>query len=134
MRPSNALLALGLLAAAATLVPQSADARRGGGVRAGGGVHVAHFHGGVRPGWHGGGTRWAGGGVRPGWHGGGVRWSNGRYYRGGYYGGGWGWPAAAAAGVATGAALGAAAAYGSCYQTQSVWNGYTYVQQSVRVC
>lgn len=33
---------------------------------------------------------------------------------------------------AAGAALGAASAYASCYQTQSVWNGYTYVQQTVR--
>ncbi|MBR0696348.1 hypothetical protein JQ553_24355 [Bradyrhizobium lablabi] len=127
MRKSKLLLSLGLLAAAAIVVPQQADAR--GGVRAGGGARVAHVGGG--PGWHG------GGGVRPGWHGGGARWAGGgRYYRGGGYygGGGWGWPAAAAAGVAAGAALGAAAAYGSCYQTQQVWNGYTYVPQTVRVC
>ncbi|WP_144030731.1 hypothetical protein [Bradyrhizobium japonicum] len=96
-------------------------------------VRGVHFHGGgVRPGWHGGGTQWHGGVVRPGWHGGGTRWAGGRYYRGGYYGGGWGWPAAAAAGIATGAALGA---YGSsCYQRQQVWNGYGYVWQTVNVC
>jgi hypothetical protein len=123
MRSTRILLAIGFLAAAATAVPDNAEARRMGGRSFhGGGAHVAHFHGGgVRPGWHGGGTRW---------HGGGTRWAGGgRYYRGGY---GWG---GAAAGVATGAALGAAAAYGSsygssCYQQQ--WNGYTYV--TVRVC
>jgi hypothetical protein len=128
MKPGKALLAIGIFASATMLIPDAADARRLGG----GGARAAHFHaGGVRPGWHGAGTRWAGG-VRPGWHGGGTRWAGGRYYRGGYYGGGWGWPAA---GVAAGAALGAAAAYGSsCYQTQNVWNGYTYVPQTVRVC
>lgn len=126
MRPTKILLALGLFATAATLIPDSADARRGGGYRAGG-ARAAHFNPGVRPGWHGGGTRWAGGRYYRG---------GGSYgYRGGGYGGGWGWPAAAAAGVATGAAIGAATAFGSsCYQTQSVWNGYTYVQQTVRVC
>lgn len=122
MRITKAILAIGLLAAAATTVPNVAEAR--GGFRAGG----AHFHGGRgMAGWHGGGTQWHAHG-RPGWHGGGTRWAaGGRYYRGGYYGRGWG---AAAAGVATGAALGAAAAYGSsCYQRQ--WNGYTYVTVSV---
>jgi hypothetical protein len=123
MTYSRTLLAIGMLASLATLVPVGADARpRGGGFHAGG------FHGPVaRPGWHGGGTRWARP-VRPGWRGG--AYAGGRYYRGVY---GWGYPAAA--GVAAGAALGAAAAYGSsCYRTQSVWNGYSYVQQSVRVC
>lgn len=121
MKSTKLLFAIGLFAAAATAVPDSAEARRGGGFHAGG-ARVAHFHGGGRPGWHGGGTQW---------HGGGARWAGGgRYYRGGYYRGGYGW-GAAAAGVATGAALGAAAAYGSsCYQQQ--WNGYSYV--TVRVC
>lgn len=123
MRPTKILLTIALFAAAATALPDTADARHFGG----GGARAAHFHGGgARVGWHGGGTRW---------HGGGTRWAGGRYYRGGYYNRGWG---AAAAGVATGAALGAAAAYGSsygsCYRTQSVWNGYTYVQRNVNVC
>ncbi|WGD54669.1 hypothetical protein QA641_12610 [Bradyrhizobium sp. CB1650] len=127
MRPTKVLLSLAFFAAAATALPDTADARRMGGE----GVRAAHFHGGgVRPGWHGGGTRWHAGG--------GARWAGGRYYRGGYYGRGWGYPGAAAAGLATGAALGAATAYGSsygsCYQTQSVWNGYTYVQRTVNVC
>lgn len=65
--------------------------------------------------------------LRPGSHGDGTRWAGGRYYRGGI---------TAQDGVlwrqAAGAALGAASAYASCYQTQSVWNGYTYVQQTVR--
>src|SRR5690348_1590833 len=120
MRSTKTLLAIGLLAAAATTIPGGAEARRLGGVHAGGG-RVAHFHGGVRPGWHGGGTQW---------HRGGGHYAGGRYYRGGYYRPGWGWPAA---GVAAGAALGAgaAAAYGSsCYQQQ--WNGYSYV--TVNVC
>lgn len=125
MKSSNLLLAMGLLGALATLVPEVADARpRGGGFHAGGArIHAGGIHRGgmVRPGWHGHGTRWA---------------SGGRYYRGGYYRRGYGYPVAA--GVAAGAALGAAAAYGSsygsCYQTQSVWNGYTYVNQTVRVC
>lgn len=117
MRLTTSILALSLIAAGATLLPYDADARprgRAGGFHAGG-FHAGGYHPGVRPGWHGHGTRWAGG----------------RYYRGGRYYGGWG---GAAAGVAAGAALGTAAAYASCYQTQSVWNGYTYVQQSVRVC
>ena len=120
MRPATSVFALSLIAAGLTLLPVESDARprgRAGGFHAGG-FHAGGFHG---------------GGVRPGWHGGGTRWAGGRYYRGGYYGGGWGYPVAA--GVATGAALGAAAAYGSsCYQTQSVWNGHSYVQQTVRVC
>jgi hypothetical protein len=128
MRPAKILVALSFLSAVAIALPNGAEARRlGGGGFHGGGARVAHFHGGVRPGWHGGGTRWAGGHYR---HGGGY------YYRGGgYYGRGWSWPAAAA-GVATGAALGAAAAYGSssCYRTQNVWNGYSYVPQTVNVC
>jgi hypothetical protein len=60
----------------------------------------------------------------------GARWAGGgRYYRGGgYYRGGYGWGAA-------GLATGAAAAYGSsCYRTQNVWNGYSYVPQTVNVC
>ena len=123
MRTSTSILALSLFAAGLTLLPDEADARRGGraaGFHAGG-VH-AGFHPGVRPGWHGGGTRWAAGGGR---------YYRGGYYRGGYYGGGWG---PAAAGLAAGAALGATAAYNSCYQTQSVWTGSGYVQQQVRVC
>ncbi|MGY4575615.1 transcription elongation factor [Bradyrhizobium sp. USDA 3256] len=126
MRPTKALLVLSFIASAAMILPYDAQARRGGA-----GARSAHFHGGgMRPGWHGGGTRWHAGG----WHGGGARWAGGRYYRGGgYYGGGWG-AGAAAAGLATGAAIGAATAYNSCYQTRNVWNGYAYVQQSVRVC
>ena len=121
MRPNASILVLSLLAAGLTMLPVESDARPRG--RAGG-FHAGGFHGGVHP------------GVRPGWHGGGTRWAaDGRYYRGGYYGRGYrGWGYPVAAGVAAGAALGAAAAYGSCYQTQNVWNGYTYVQQTVRVC
>ena len=114
MRPATSVLALSLIAAGLTLLPAQSDARPRGGFHAGG------FHGGYHP------------GVRPGWHGGGTRWAGGRYYRGGYYGRGWGYPVAA--GLATGAALGAAAYGSSCYQTQSVWNGYSYVPQTVRVC
>jgi hypothetical protein len=129
MRPSTSILALSLFAVGLTLLPAEADARRGGRV---GGVHAGGFHAGgihagyrpgVRPGWRGGGTRWAAGGGR--------YYRGGGYYRGGYYGGGWG---PAAAGLAAGAALGATAAYNSCYQTQSVWTGSGYVQQQVRVC
>jgi hypothetical protein len=124
MKSGKALLIIGLLASATMLLPDVADARRGGGA----GFRAGHVHaGGMRPGYHGAGTRWAGG-LRPGYRGA----AGGQYYRGGYSGGGWGWPAA---GVAAGAAIGAAAAYGSsCYQTQNVWNGYTYVPQTVRVC
>ncbi|REF85866.1 hypothetical protein DES32_1904 [Methylovirgula ligni] len=114
MKPNAIAVSLGLCAASMLIVPDTAQAFRGG--FHGGGRHFAgggHWHGGSH--WHGGGSRWYGG-----------------YWRGGrWYGGGWG-VGAAAAGAA---AVGAAAAYGdTCYQQQNVWNGYQYVVQWVRVC
>jgi|SRR6516225_162951 len=50
--------------------------------------------------------------------------------------GGWGWGAAGAAAATVGAAAAGATLYNraSCYQQQQVWNGYTYVLQTVNVC
>jgi hypothetical protein len=126
MKPNALALALCFASAAAFVLPDGAQARRFGG----GSFHAANIHAhGVRPGWHGSGTHWAGN-VRPGWHGAGTRWSGGHYHGGRYYG--WG---AAAAGVAAGAAAGAALYNSaSCYQQQQVWNGYAYVWQTVNVC
>jgi hypothetical protein len=118
MRLGAMALALGLLAAGTLLLPDGADARRGGGggFRAGGfhggGFRTAGFRGGGfraagfrGAGWHG--ARWAG--VRPGWR------------------RGWGW-GAAGLGIAAGA-------YGSaCYQPRIVWNGWTNVRRWVWVC
>jgi hypothetical protein len=112
------LTGLSLLAAGALLVPDAAQARRGGGFHGGGlhgAAHARSFHGNaVR------------GGVRPGRHV--VNRNinrnvtrNVNVYGRGYYGG-WG-PGAVAAGVATGAVVGAAAANASC----SRWNGYQWV-------
>jgi hypothetical protein len=104
----NSYLGFSSIAAGLTLLPTYANARPAGGFHAAGSMEAI-----IR--------------LRPGSHGDGTRWAGGRYYRGGI---------TAQDGVlwrqATGAALGAASAYASCYQTQSVWNGYTYVQQTVR--
>lgn len=135
MKTSVATLTLSFLAAGALLLPDGAEAGRFGGE----GRHVAaHAGAGARAGGHRNiardrtvtRTR-----VTTSWRGGRARW-NGGYYRGGRYYGGWG---AAAAGAAIGAAATSAAyntaAYSSnCYQQQSVWNGYSYVWQSVYVC
>lgn len=115
MKPIALAVFLGLCATSMLIVPNTAEAFRGG-VHGGG----RHFAGGGH--WHGGGRHWAGAGGR--------HW-NGGYWRGGrWYGGGWGVGAAALGAAAVGTA-----AYGaSCYQQQSVWNGYQYVTQWVRVC
>jgi len=49
---------------------------------------------------------------------------------------GWGWGAAGAAAAAVGTAAAGATLYNraNCYQQQQVWNGYTYVWQTVPVC
>ena len=119
--------ALGLLAAATLLVADPAHAGRSGRDHDRGAVHAGGLHGGARPGWHGGGTRWVGGWSDP-----------GMYDRGGgYYGR---WTAAAAAAVAAKAA--ARAAYDAhdpsfldrCYQPQRIWNGAYYTWQLVSIC
>jgi hypothetical protein len=94
------------------LLPDGADARRGGGAgfRAGG-FHASGFRSaGMRPGWHGAGTRWAGNrGWRRGWGGVGL--------------------GVGVVGLAAGTAWGSA-----CYQPQIVWNGRRNVRRWVWVC
>jgi hypothetical protein len=80
--------ALGLLAAATLLVADGAHAGRFGGDHDHGAAHAGGFHGGARPGWHGGGARRVGGRSYP-----------GKYDRARGYDGGSGWGAAAMAAV-----------------------------------
>jgi hypothetical protein len=129
MRTPIVIGAVGLIAAMA--LSNVVEARPLG--RAG--FHAGGFaHPGIRPGWHGAGTRWVGPG-RPGWHGGGVRWATPGWGWGrpgwGWGRPGWGWPVAA--GVAAGTAWGAAS-YASCRQDRWVWNGRRYVIRRVWVC
>jgi hypothetical protein len=158
MRRSLILLSVALIAS--PLLVTSADAQR----RFGGGIRVGGFHGGggfaraglVRPGWNGGGTRWAGGWnrgwggggfVRPGWNGGGVRWAGGGWGPG--WNGGWGWRrpgwgwAAAGVGLATAAAFTTpywgydpyySYASDGCRQPRRVWTGWGYQVRWVNVC
>jgi hypothetical protein len=121
--------ALGLLAATTLLVADGAHAGRFGGDHDHGAAHAGGFHGGARPGWHGGGARRVGGRSYP-----------GTYDRARGYDGGSGWGAAAMAAVAAKAA--ARAAYDAhdpsflhrCYQPQRIWNGAYYRWQLVSIC
>jgi len=123
MKIKTLALALCVVSAGAFVLPDVTQARGGfhGGGFHGGGFHGGGFAGGMRPGWHGGGTHWAGGGVRPGWNGAGTRWSGNGYWRGGRY---YGWGAAAGA-AAAGAALGAGY-YGS-YNNNCYEDGYGHL-------
>src|SRR5262245_21990967 len=105
MRRIVVLFALALLTI--SLVPDTADARGGGGFRGGGfgggGFRGGFAGGGFRGGFAGGGFRggfaragWGGGWGRPGWGGGDVRWAGAGWGRPGWGGarwaGGWGRP------------------------------------------
>jgi hypothetical protein len=129
MKTKTIASALGLLTAATLLVADGAQAGRFGGDHDDGAAHAGSFHGGARPGWHGGLTRRVGDRFFPGTYD-----RARRYYRRS------GWGAAAEAGVAAKAA--ARAAYDArdpdflhrCYQPQRIWNGAYYSWKLVSIC
>src|SRR5262249_28277734 len=123
------VLALCCVSAGALLLPDDVLARGG---RVGGGLHRANFHGANL---NRGNINRANinraninraninrGDINRDWSGVGYR--------------GWGWGAAGAAAAAVGTAAAGATLYNraNCYQQQQVWNGYTYVWQTVPVC
>src|SRR6516225_3478519 len=131
MKLKTFALALGVVSAGAFLLPDGVLARGGG--RAGGfhagGLHGANFHGAnINRG------NIARGNIARGDINRGDIGNRVGDWRGNVGYGGWG--AAGAAATAVGAAAAGATLYNraSCYQQQQVWNGYTYVLQTVNVC